>query len=124
MGPAWARRGRRTIRGVPTKPDAASSLGSEDCAKVLKAMADPTRLRLLRHLVGGPKNVGQLVDELGAEQPIVSHHLAILRRSSLVLEARRGKNVYYELHPTAAKHLSSDRDRIDLGCCAVELRKE
>jgi DNA-binding transcriptional ArsR family regulator len=102
----------------------AEFLDSYDCAKVLKAMGDATRLRLLRHLIGGEKNVSQLSDELKLEQPAISHHLAILRHAGLVLERREGKHVYYEIHSSVAQHLSAEEDRFDLGCCAVELRKE
>ena len=99
-------------------------LNSYDCAKVLKAMGDPTRLRILRHLVGGEKNVSQLAEDLSVDQPTTSHHLALLRHAGLVIERREGKHVYYEIPSSVAHHLSSDQDRFDLGCCAVELRKE
>jgi DNA-binding transcriptional ArsR family regulator len=99
-------------------------LSSYDCAKVLKAMGDPTRLRILRHLVGGEKNVSQLADDLHVDQPAVSHHLALLRHAGLVIERREGKHVYYEIHSSVAQQLSSEEERFDLGCCAVELRKE
>ena len=87
-------------------------------------MGDPTRLRLLRHLIGGEKNVSQLVDELSADQPSVSHHLSLLRHAGLVLESREGKNVYYRIHPNVANHVSVELEKIDLGCCSVELRRE
>jgi len=99
-------------------------LDSYDCAKVLKAMGDPTRLRILRHLIGGEKNVSNLTDDLRVDQPAISHHLAILRHAGLVIERREGKHVFYEIHSSVAKHLSSEQERFDLGCCAVELRKE
>ena len=99
-------------------------LNSYDCAKVLKAMGDPTRLRILRHLVGGEKNVSQLAEELSVDQPTASHHLALLRHAGLVIERREGKHVYYGIPSSVAQHLSSEQDRFDLGCCAVELRKE
>lgn len=102
----------------------ADSLSSYDCAKVLKAMADSTRLRILRHLIGGEKNVSQLVDEIKVDQPSISHHLSLLRHAKLVLETREGKNVYYKIHPAVAHHLSPELETIDLGCCSVELRKE
>ena len=105
-------------------PAVADSLSSHDCAKVLKAIADSTRLRILRHLIGGEKNVSQLVDEIKADQPSISHHLSLLRHAKLVMESREGKNVYYRINPAVARHLSSEMEKIDLGCCSVELRKE
>jgi DNA-binding transcriptional ArsR family regulator len=100
------------------------SLDSYKCAKALKAMGDPTRLRILRHLIGKEKNVSQLVEELGVDQPIVSHHLSLLRHSGLVLERRSGKNIFYELHSDVAHHLSHEEEKIDFGCCSVQLKKE
>lgn len=99
-------------------------LDSYDCAKVLKAMGDPTRLRILRHLIGGEKNVSQLGDELQVDQPAVSHHLALLRHAGLVIERREGKHVYYEIHSSVAPHVAGGQERFDLGCCSVELRRE
>jgi DNA-binding transcriptional ArsR family regulator len=112
------------LKTIPVRDESAAFLNSRECAKVLRAMGDPTRLRILRRLVAGEKNVSELVEELGADQPSVSHHLAILRRAGLVLERRRGKHVFYGQHPAVAQHLSAEEDKIDLGCCAVELRRE
>lgn len=87
-------------------------------------MGDQTRLRILRHLVTGERPVTLLSQELSIEQPKVSHHLAILRRSGLVIEKREGRQVFYQLHPAVHKQLSQEEGMIELGCCSVDLKKE
>ncbi|MGQ0837268.1 ArsR/SmtB family transcription factor [Actinokineospora sp.] len=71
---------------------------AERFAAVLKALADPGRLRLLsliRAAPGGEVCVGDLVDALGLSQPTVSHHLRILTDAGLLTRDRRGNWVWY-----------------------------
>ncbi len=91
------------------------------CAKVLKAMADDTRLRILRLLFQGEHSVGEIVQALGLPQTQISHHLAILRAASLVEDERRGQRVVNRLDPRVYDSFASG-SRIDLGCCVVEFR--
>lgn len=63
----------------------------------LKALADPTRLRLLHLLGEGERCVGDLVAEVGGTQANVSKHLAVLRSAGLVRSRRAGMNVCYAL---------------------------
>jgi DNA-binding transcriptional ArsR family regulator len=64
---------------------------------VLELLAEETRLRLLFLLCEGEANVTELCARLRRPQPAISHHLGILRRSSLVLDRRDGKSVFYRL---------------------------
>lgn len=98
-------------------------LDTAECAVLLKAMADPTRLSILRCLVGGERSVTDLSRALKLPQPAVSHHLAILRHAQLLTQTRDGRKVIYRLHPSAARHLGEGEDIIELGCCTVSLRK-
>lgn len=63
----------------------------------LTALADPTRLQIVRLI--GPKetSVNALVDSLGCSQPKISRHLAYLRSAGVVSTRREGKWVYYKL---------------------------
>ena len=84
------------VAGVPER------LGhheSRAIATVLRLLSDTTRLRLLFLLVRGERSVTDLYTALGIAQPTVSHHLAWLRASSLVVFRRHGKRVYYALGP-------------------------
>lgn len=64
---------------------------------LLKAAADPTRLRLLALLSSGEATVGELVQVLGQSQPRVSRHLKLLADAGLVSHFRDGQWVYYRL---------------------------
>jgi ArsR family transcriptional regulator len=66
-------------------------------ADVLKVLASPRRLELLHCLVDGPREVGRLADEVGASQPNVSQHLAVLRTAGIVEAERDGREVRYRL---------------------------
>lgn len=66
-------------------------------APVFRALADPTRLRIVRLLLQGPLCVGDLVSVLDLPQPMVSRHLASLRRAGLVEDEKRGLWCFYRL---------------------------
>lgn len=68
-------------------------------AGAFKALAEPTRVRILHLLRGGPLCVGDLVGALGILQPNASRHLACLRRARLVEDERRGGWTFYRLSP-------------------------
>ena len=55
------------------------------------------RLQIVRALLDGERNVGQLIDSLGASQPKLSHHLAVLYRSGLLRRRRDGSHVVYRI---------------------------
>lgn len=95
----------------------------EACAQRLKALADPERLRIVKCLFAGPKNVSDLSEELKDEIVKVSHHLGVLRHAGLVETKKQGRFVIYALHPDvlhAAKRGNSP-NVIDLGCCRLDL---
>jgi ArsR family transcriptional regulator len=98
-------------------------LQSDKCARVLRALADPERLRIVQCLQSGPRTVTCISELLGNEIANVSHHLGVLRNAGLVLDAREGKFVVYSLHPDVFRpgQSRSDGDVIDLGCCRLEL---
>jgi ArsR family transcriptional regulator, arsenate/arsenite/antimonite-responsive transcriptional repressor len=66
---------------------------------VFRAVADPTRLRLLNLLRGGERCVCELVDSLRIPQPKASRHLAYLRRAGFVSVRKDGLWAYYKLAP-------------------------
>jgi DNA-binding transcriptional ArsR family regulator len=98
-------------------------LQSDKCARALKALADPDRLKIVQCLQTGPKNVTELSGLLGAELANVSHHLGVLRHAGLVQDKKNGKFVVYSLHPDVfrPKERGEQSDAIDLGCCRLEL---
>ena len=66
-------------------------------AEVLKTLASPRRLAILHSLADGPRGVGELAIKVGATQPNVSQHLAVLRTAGLVEAERDGREVSYRL---------------------------
>lgn len=66
-------------------------------ARVLRALASESRLRIIRRLAEGECCVCDLVDLIGADQSTVSKHLAVLRDNGIVDGSRRGQHVYYRL---------------------------
>jgi DNA-binding transcriptional ArsR family regulator len=66
-------------------------------AETLKTLASPRRLAILHALAGGPLEVGRLAEAIGASQPNVSQHLAVLRGAGIVEAEREGREVRYRL---------------------------
>jgi DNA-binding transcriptional ArsR family regulator len=66
-------------------------------AEVLKAMADPTRLKILHSLHNGERCVSDILEVVGGSQANVSKHLSVLKRAGLVDCRRSGLNVYYRI---------------------------
>jgi len=111
-----------------------SRLGSMDT--VFKALADPTRLRILGLLMGGEVCVCDIHDTLGIPQPKASRHLSYLKKSGLVSSRKQGLWVHYQIAPVSDAVMQSlmgavthclchidmvgkDRQRLDAktGCC-------
>ncbi len=86
------------------------------CADRLKALADETRLAVVRHLMKGPCHVGELQAAMGIEQSLLSHHLRSLREAGIVESERDGKAVLYRLSPTMERNRNGI---VDLGCCHI-----
>ncbi len=85
---------------VSTVPKFAPTLTEDDAvgqARLLKALADPTRLRILSLLSRheGEVCVFEIVESFTLEQPTISHHLRILRDAGLVDCRKKGLWAYY-----------------------------
>jgi ArsR family transcriptional regulator len=73
------------------------SAGMEKIAETLKALSDPTRLRIVSLLRHGELCVCDLTEALQTPQSKVSRHLAFLKNAGWVKARRSGKWVYYQL---------------------------
>ena len=67
---------------------------------VFKALADPTRRRILRLLRNGPRTSGQIAAHFSSAWPTISRHLGVLRDAGLILAERDGQQIIYELNTT------------------------
>ena len=79
-------------------------------ARVLKALADPVRLRLVSMVAahdGGEACVCDLTGPLGLTQPTISHHLKILVDAGILTRDKRGVWAYYALVPATLDGLSA-----------------
>jgi DNA-binding transcriptional ArsR family regulator len=82
-------------------------------AKIMKALAHPTRLFIIDMLADGEKCVCELNRMIDADGSTVSKHLAVLRDSGLVDDEKRGLNVYYRLKcPCALNFMTCVEDVI------------
>lgn len=72
------------------------------CARYLKAMADPDRLRIVQRLRNGPLSVGEIAGALDAPLANTSHRLKALREMGLVAATRRGR--FCDLQPYLPLH--------------------
>lgn len=73
-----------------------------------KAIADPTRRRLLTYLRGGERTAGELAEYLGVGRTALSHHLTVLKLADLVRVERRGQFQIYSLNTTAFQDLLTE----------------
>jgi len=105
------------------RPPLRDRLHSERCARALKALADPERLRIIQCLQGGAKHVGEVCKLLGLPLANVSHHLGVLRHAGLVCDKKQGKYVSYSLAPDvfAPSREGGAAAVADFGCCRLDL---
>ncbi|TKV58270.1 winged helix-turn-helix transcriptional regulator [Nakamurella flava] len=82
---------------------------ADEWAHRFKAVADPTRLRLLGLVAAGPDGeacVCDLTDPVNLSQPTVSHHLRVLVEAGLLTRQQRGRWAYYRTVPAALAALA------------------
>lgn len=66
-------------------------------SSVFKALADPTRRRVLALLRAEPMSAGELADHFQVSKPTMSAHFAVLRESGLIDASKNGKSIIYRL---------------------------
>lgn len=69
----------------------------ETRARIMKALAHPTRLFIVDELAKKEKSVLQLTELIGADVSTVSKHLALLKNSGIVRDEKRGAKVFYSV---------------------------
>lgn len=78
-------------------PAILSASDAEKMSRTFKALADPTRLRLLSVLLQDEACVNELADRLGISQSAISHQLRLLRNMNFVSFRREGQQVIYQI---------------------------
>ncbi|WP_374313793.1 metalloregulator ArsR/SmtB family transcription factor [Microbacterium sp.] len=82
---------------------------ADQLAATMKALADPTRLRLLSIVAaseGAEACVCDLIEPVGLSQPTVSHHLKVLTTAGFLTRSKRGTWAYFRLVPGALDRVS------------------
>ncbi|HWI82308.1 metalloregulator ArsR/SmtB family transcription factor [Ramlibacter sp.] len=85
-------------------------------ARYFAALSVPMRLRILRHLRDGERNVGEITAATGCTQANVSKHLAVLAQCGLVAKTQRGTSAYYHFADETVYRLC------DLVCTQLDRR--
>ena len=83
----------------------------QGASELLKALASPVRLGIVRELAEGGKQVHELVASLGVSQPLVSQHLRVLRAQRIVVARRHAREVEYSLADAHVAHIVLDAIR-------------
>jgi len=94
----------------PLSAEPLSSAQPEQVAPLLKALADPVRLRLMSLVASHPGGEACVCDLTGAfdlSQPTISHHLKVLHDSGLLDREKRGVWVYYRARTQALASLGA-----------------
>lgn len=82
--------------------------------RVGRALADPTRCRILLALLDGPAYPGQLAADLGLTRSNTSNHLTCLRGCGLIVATMEGRQTRYELVDDSLRHALNDLVRVVL----------
>ena len=89
---------------------------AETAASLLKAIADPVRLRLMSIIAASDETcVCELTGEFDVSQPTISHHLRVLREAGWVDSERRGTWVYYRPQREAIEAVGEIFGRVAVG---------
>ncbi len=70
-----------------------------------KALADPTRRRIIHLLKEKDMTAGEIADHFDISKPSISHHLNLLKQANIVLDQRHGQFIYYSLNTTVFQDL-------------------
>ncbi len=84
----------------------------KELAEMLKALGDPTRLKMIALLAKRDCCVCELVPLFGISQPAVSRHLSRLKTAGLVTEQRRGQWVFYSLNRARLQEIGDSLNRL------------
>lgn len=77
-------------------------------SKIAKAFSDDNRIKILKFLGEGERNVAQVADRLDLEENLASHHLRVLAYLGFLKADRRGRKVFYRINETKFISLVKD----------------
>ncbi len=89
-------------------------------ARILKALAHPTRLFIVDELSRGERCVCELTDLIGVEMPTVSRHLSQLKNAGLLEDQKRGLRVFYRLRVSCVPNFFKCIEAVQTGRASCE----
>ncbi len=89
-----------------------------DCSEVLKALADRTRMRIIKVLIEEDLGVNELTDRLNISQYNTSKHLRVLKQAGIVDVRAIGTRREYFIEPEFRGRLEREGPVLDFGCCS------
>lgn len=89
-----------------------------DCTDILKALADKSRMRIVKALLVEARGVNEIGESLDISQYNVSKHLRILRQAGIVDVEPVGTRREYFIVPTFRERLKKEGNVLDFGCCS------
>ncbi|MEJ5378148.1 MAG: metalloregulator ArsR/SmtB family transcription factor [bacterium] len=84
----------------------------EKKASILKALAQPTRLKILEMLKAGERCVCEMYPELGQEQPNISKHLNLMKQAGILDSRKEGLRVIYWIKNSEVLEILRQTDQI------------
>lgn len=85
-----------------------------------KILSDPNRIRILRILKDQPLTVNHIVEKVGVERTLVSHHLKIMRENKMIVSKKCGRHVFYSIHEDLAAECNNS---FNFGCCVISFNE-
>ena len=83
-----------------------------DISKMLKAISEPKRLRIVDMLSCGELCACKILEEFNITQPTLSHDMRVLVEAGIVKDRREGKNIYYSLNRDALETMHQNLGRM------------
>jgi DNA-binding transcriptional ArsR family regulator len=99
---------------------------------IFQVLSDVNRIQIIRFISDQQYSVSKIVEALNLSQPLISHHLRILRENQILVAERKGPFVYYRLKEPRLlstleqliKIFSDECDSINSGVCSSRLKQE
>lgn len=88
-----------------------------NCVDAMRALADPSRLKIMDELLRGPRNVTYLAESAGLTTYNASRNLSMLSRAGLVSKEKKGQQRIYRLSEACEVLVDKKKRTLSLGCC-------
>ncbi len=88
--------------------EATPDISDQDIVRALKALADPTRFRMIQEIAAaGELSCGELTECFDVSQPTISHHLKLLMDAGLLIQRAEGKHHYTSVDKKLVARIAS-----------------